>query len=122
MLSDYPAVMEHIKSGKLRPLVTASRVRDESLPDVPTVEETGYKDYDADNMLGLVAPARTPSEVLNQTANWFAAALKAQEVKTRLTALGLSPVGACGGEFGAHLRKKHEEYGRIIRDANIKAE
>jgi tripartite-type tricarboxylate transporter receptor subunit TctC len=122
MLSDYPAVMEHIRSGKLRPLVTASRVREDTLPDVPTVEESGYKDYDADNMLGVVAPARTSSEVLNQTASWFDAALKVPEIKTKLATLGLSPVGVCGGDFGAHLRKKNEEYGRIIREANIKAE
>ena len=42
--------------------------------------------------------------------------------ETRLTALGLSPVGICGADFGAHLRKKNEEYGRIIREANIEAE
>jgi tripartite-type tricarboxylate transporter receptor subunit TctC len=122
MLIDYPSVMEHIRSGKLRPLVTASRVREETLPDVPTVAESGYQDYDADNMFGLVAPAKTPREALNQIASWFAAALKQPEVRTRLASLGLSPVGTCGIDFGVHLRKKHEEYGRIIREANIKAE
>ena len=53
---------------------------------------------------------------------WFTAALHAPDVKSKLVAQGLYPVGTCGAEFGAYLRKQYDEYGRIIRDANIKGE
>ena len=59
---------------------------------------------------------------LSQLATLFSAALKAPEVKSKLAAQELYPVGTCGAEFGAYLRKQSNEYGRIIREANIKGE
>ena len=122
MMADYPSLMELIKAGKLRALMTASLTREATLPDVPTVDESGYKNYDADNMSGLVAPAKTPKEKLAQLAGWFTTALGTPEVKAKLSALGLYPVGKCGADFGDHLRGKYDEYGRVIRAANIKAD
>jgi tripartite-type tricarboxylate transporter receptor subunit TctC len=68
------------------------------------------------------APAKTPKEAVTQLAGWFTAALQAPEVKTKLVNVGLYPVGICGAEFAGHIRKQNIEYGRIIRDANIKVE
>ena len=73
-------------------------------------------------MNGMVVPAKTPPAAVSQLANWFTTAMQVPEVRTRLAALGQYPVGICGADFAAHLRKRYEEYGRIIRDASIKAE
>jgi tripartite-type tricarboxylate transporter receptor subunit TctC len=118
----YPTVSELLKAGKLRALATASRGRIETLPDVPTVIESGYKDFEVDVWLGLVAPAKTPKDTIVQISDWFTAALKAPEIKTKLAGQESYPVGVCGADFGAYIRKQYDETGRTIRDANIKAE
>ena len=118
----YPAVAAQVNAGKLRALATASRARIEPLPEVPTIAESGYKDIEIDVWYGLFAPAKTPKERLAQIAGWFTAALQVPDLKAKLLVQGFYPVGMCGADFGVFLRKQHDEYGRIIREANIKAE
>jgi tripartite-type tricarboxylate transporter receptor subunit TctC len=119
---NYSDVAEQLKVGKLRALATASRTRVESLPDVPTIAESGYKDCELEFWIGMVAPAKTPKETLSQLADWFTAAVQEPEVKAKLALQGLYPDVACGAEFGALLRKQYDEFGRIIHEANIKAQ
>jgi tripartite-type tricarboxylate transporter receptor subunit TctC len=122
VMAAYPNVAEQVKAGQLRALATASRTRIDSLAEVPTLAESGYQDFEADLWYGMVAPAGTPPETLSQLAGLFTAALLAPEIKPKLAVQGLSPVGACGADFAAHLRKQYDGYGRVIREANIKAE
>jgi tripartite-type tricarboxylate transporter receptor subunit TctC len=122
VFADYPTVVSQLQSGTLRGLVTTSRARVEALPDVPTFAETGVTSYEADIFYGYVAPAKTPPETISQLSGWFSAALKAPETKPKLAKQGLFPVGICDAEFGAYMRKLGDEYGRIIRESNIKAE
>jgi tripartite-type tricarboxylate transporter receptor subunit TctC len=98
-----------------------SRARIEPLPEVPTVSESVYRDFEADIWFGLYVPAKTPRETVSHLAGWFSASL-VPEVKAKLVALGLYPVGMCGADFSAFVHKKYEDYGRAIRDLNIKAE
>jgi tripartite-type tricarboxylate transporter receptor subunit TctC len=121
-LVNYSEVFEHVGAGKLRALATTSRSRIDSLPDVPTVAESGYDNYEAEVWFGLVAPAKTPKETIFRLASWFTAALQAPDVKSKLVALKLYPVGTCGADFTAHLRKQYDEYARVIRESNIKGE
>jgi tripartite-type tricarboxylate transporter receptor subunit TctC len=122
VFSTYSTVSEQVNAGKLRALATGSPTRIEPLPDVPTVAESGYPDYEVDQWFGLWAPAKTPKEVVSQLAGWFSAALQTLEIKQKLVAQGLFPVGVCGTGFRSYLRRKYDEYGRAIREANIKAE
>jgi tripartite-type tricarboxylate transporter receptor subunit TctC len=122
VLGNYSEAVEQINAGKMRALAATSRTRIPTLPDVPTVAEAGWQNYEAEVWFGVVAPAKTPKETLMQLAAWFSAALQAPEVKTKLVAIGLYPVGLCGADFGGHMRQQSIEYGRIIRDANIKVE
>ena len=120
VLADYPAVVSHLKSGTLRGLVTASGKRISTLPEVPTFAEAGIK-YQADIFYGIVAPAKTPPDMLKQLSNWFSTALKAPEVQPKLAMQGLFPVGVCGTAFGDFIRKFGEEYVRIVGEAGLKA-
>ena len=120
VFADYAAVVELLKAGKLRALAVSSRTRMEQLPDVPTFVESGYRDVDADIWFGVIAPANTPRDTVSQFAGWFTAALQVPQVKAKFAALGLLPVGTCGADFGAYLRKQYEDYGRLIRELNIK--
>jgi tripartite-type tricarboxylate transporter receptor subunit TctC len=79
--------------------------------NVRSLAESGYKNFEADLWYGVVAPAKTARETLSQLADLFAAKLSAQ---------GLYPAGLCGADFRAYLQ--YDEYGRVIREANIKAE
>jgi tripartite-type tricarboxylate transporter receptor subunit TctC len=121
VFADYPTVVSQLQSGRLRGLLTASRARTPTLPDVPTFAEAGLGSYEADIFYGIVAPAATPEERLRQLIGWFTAALKAPETAPKLAQQGLFPVGQCGAEFGAFIRRQTEEYARIVREANIKA-
>jgi tripartite-type tricarboxylate transporter receptor subunit TctC len=119
---NYTDVVEQINAGKLRVLATASRTRIAALPDLPTVAESGYGDYEFEGWFGLFAPAGTPKELVAKFAGWFSTAMQVPEVKAKLVAQGLYPVGMCGADFGDLLRKQYDEFGRLIREANIKAE
>jgi tripartite-type tricarboxylate transporter receptor subunit TctC len=122
VFANYSEMVEQLKAGTLRALATGGRKRIEPLPDVPTVAESGYKDYDVEVWFAVLAPAKTPPETTAQLASWFTAAMEAREVTPKLKTVGLYPVGLCGADFAAYLRKQSEEYGRIIRAANIKTD
>jgi tripartite-type tricarboxylate transporter receptor subunit TctC len=119
---NFSSVAEQVSTGKLRALAIASRTRIDLLPNVPTVAELGYKDYEAEAWFGLVAPARTPTETISQLASWLTAAMQSPQVRPKLEALRLSPIGICGADYGAYVRKQYDAYGHAIREANIKAE
>jgi tripartite-type tricarboxylate transporter receptor subunit TctC len=120
--SDLASLGEQLRAGKVRALATAARTRIETLPDVPTVAESGYRDYEVDIWFGVVAPAKTPKETVAQLAGWFTEALRSPEVKPKLAIQQFSPVGTCGADFAAHLHKHYDDFGRVIRESNIKAE
>jgi tripartite-type tricarboxylate transporter receptor subunit TctC len=121
-LAEYPAVRDQLNAGQLRALATASRTRIELLPDVPTIAEASYRDAETEAWYGLTAPAKTPRETVSQLARWFTTAMQTPEVKSKLVDQGFLPVGICGADFGAFIRKQYDDYGRAIREANIKAE
>ena len=89
---------------------------------MPTVAESGYRDFETDVWFGLVAPAKTPKETVAQLIDWFGAALLAPEVRAKLTAQALYPNPTCGADFDAHISRQSDLYARLIRELNIRAE
>ena len=120
--TSYSTASEHLSAGKLRALAVGSPERIEPLPEVPTVAESGYPGYEVDNWFGAWAPARTSREAASRLAGWFTAALQTPEVRQKLVAQGLFPSPICGSDFATLVRKQYDDFGRIIREANIKAE
>ena len=118
--SGYAVVSQHIKAGTLRALAVATLKRIEPLPDVPTFDESGFKNLEVDNWFGVIAPEKTPKETLAQLSGWFSTALQAADVKARLAVQGLYPVGICGDEFAAFVRKRYDEYGEALRASGVK--
>jgi tripartite-type tricarboxylate transporter receptor subunit TctC len=117
--ADYSTVVAQLQAGTLRGLVTTSHTRVETLPDVPTFAETGVSNYEADIFYGYVAPAKTPPDTLAQLTKIFSAAVKAPGMKDKLGKDGLFPVGTCGAEFAAYMKKLSDDYVRIISEAHI---
>jgi tripartite-type tricarboxylate transporter receptor subunit TctC len=120
-LLTYTTSAEHLNASKLRALAATTRARIEALPQVPTVAESGYRDYEVDYWVGLFAPANTPKETVAQIAGWFTAALQVAETKRNLVAVGAYPVGMCSAEFAALVRKQSDVFGRVARDLNVNA-
>jgi tripartite-type tricarboxylate transporter receptor subunit TctC len=118
---DYGVMAEHLRSGKLRALAVGSAARIEPLPEVPTVAESGFTGYDLAIWYGLAAPANTSKEIVSQLAGWFGAAMHSSDIRAKVVALGLYPIG-CDKDLRAHIRKQYEEYGRVVSEANLKAE
>jgi tripartite-type tricarboxylate transporter receptor subunit TctC len=119
---NWSEVGEHVLAGKARALATMSLGRIEPLPELPTVAELGYRDFETDVWFGVVAPAKTPQQTVSQLIDWFSAALRAPDVKARLTAQALYPNAKCGADFDAHLRHQTALYTQLIRELNITTE
>jgi tripartite-type tricarboxylate transporter receptor subunit TctC len=118
-LASYPNVAEQVKSGQLRAIATAGASRVDDFPDVPTVAESGFDGFEFDIWFDLAAPSGTPKRVVSSLSEWFKAALNDPATTTKLRSQGVFGVGQCGSEYAAFTRKQFEDYGRIIRAANI---
>ena len=116
---NWSEIGEQVVAGKARAIATMASKHIEPLPDLPTVAESGYKDFETDVWFGLVAPAKTPKETVSQLIDWFSAALLAPEVKSKLTAQALYPDPRCGADFDAHIRRQSDLYTRLIRELSI---
>jgi tripartite-type tricarboxylate transporter receptor subunit TctC len=117
---DYPAAAGHIQSGKLRAVAVGSRTRIAELPDVPTIAESGFKDYEIEVWYALFAPVKTPTDTMSRLAGWFKEAALSPTIRGKLTAQGFNPVGECGAQFAAYLKSEDDKFARAIRNANIR--
>jgi tripartite-type tricarboxylate transporter receptor subunit TctC len=116
------AVMPMASAGLLHPIAVTSLRRLAALPEVPTVDEAGYRGFEATNWSGLVAPAKTPAAVvarLNAEAN---AALRRPEMVEKLAIDSSEPLPSSPERFADFLRAEHAKWGSLIRDAGIKLE
>jgi tripartite-type tricarboxylate transporter receptor subunit TctC len=116
-----PAV-PHVREGKLRGLAVLSAQHSPALPDVPTIAETGFPGQEADTLLGMLVPARTPKEIVDRLHREVARIVAMPDVKERLDAAGFVPVGNTPDEFAAIIKAETTRWAQVIRAANIKAE
>ena len=117
-----PTAMPHIKSGKLLPLAVASSTRVPQLPDVPTVAQSGLPGFESSAWYGFVAPANLPKDILAKLNGEIVRALKKPEMTETLTKAGVIVVASTPEEFATHIKNEVAKAGKIIRDANIKAD
>jgi tripartite-type tricarboxylate transporter receptor subunit TctC len=107
------------KSGKARALGVSLPKRLDSLPDVPAIAEV-VPGFEGDAWHGLFVPAGTPAAVIDRLAADFAKVLAIPDVRKKLIDIGLDPIGNSPAEFAAIVRRDHEKWGQVIRNANIK--
>jgi tripartite-type tricarboxylate transporter receptor subunit TctC len=111
-----------IRAGRLRALAVAGARRSFAFPELPTIGET-YPGFDNSIWLGLFGPAGMPEEILLKLRTEILQVLKNPEVKDKLNGAGsLEPLITTPDEFAAMIRRDHEKYGRIVREAGIKAD
>ena len=114
-------VLPHVKAGRLRVLAALSAERVPTLPDAPTIAESGYAGFEASVWHAFIAPRGTPPALVEKLSGEIRKALAEPDVKERLAALGaeVSPTGP--EPLAALLRLERERYARVIREAKIKA-
>ena len=109
-----------IKAGKLRPLAVASLTRLPLFPDVPTLHESGFPNFESSTSYGLLAPAGTPRPIIIKLHDELVKIIKAPESTARLASIGAIPVANTPEQFAEANRKDVVKWGKIIRDNNIK--
>ena len=117
-----PAVLPHIKSGRLRALAVSSTVRLAALPDVPTVAQSGYPGFEADQWYGLVAPAGTPDNVVQRLNLEVNKALALPDVAMQLAIEGATPMAQPATAFAALIAQEIPRWADVVRAGNVKAE
>jgi tripartite-type tricarboxylate transporter receptor subunit TctC len=117
-----PSVIGHVRSGKLRALAVGSTKRTAAMPDVPTAAEGGVPAYQAANWIGIVAPAGTPEPVVALLHKEISAIQDSAELKQRFAAEGVDVMRMSVPEFGAFMVSEHAKWGKVVKDAKIKAE
>ena len=120
MVSPVPNLIEQFRGGTVRPVAVATRQRVSTLPDVPTLEESGFKDFEISSWYGLWGPAGMPKEVVATLNGAIAEAVKTPRVMERVAAQGLIPVGSSSADFAAFQNAEIEKFTKMIKDANIK--
>jgi tripartite-type tricarboxylate transporter receptor subunit TctC len=122
----YPAVpstaLPHIQAGKLRALAVTGPTRLPTLPDVPTVAESGYPGFEAMNWYAFVAPAKTPKEILDFWNRELVKVLKDPEVRAKLMQDGLEPMPGSREDLARYIERETEKWGKVVRAANIQPE
>jgi len=117
-----PAIVQHIKAGKLRPLAVGAPSRIDALPNVPTLGELGFAPANLTSLFGVFAPAGTPAQVLERLNAEINKALALADVRARLTGADNVPTGGSASEFGRQIAAESDNNARIIKAAGIKAE
>ncbi len=122
MFDAYASSGPFIKDGRVRLLAVTTAQRSKSLPDTPTVSESGLPGYEAMPWLGVVAPAGTPAPVVNKLYAELHEVLKEPEVQEKFRSLGLDIIGSKPDEFSAFLKKDIVKWAKVIKDSGAKAD
>ena len=120
--SSMPPALPLINAGKLRALGVSSARRLAPLPSVPTVAESGVKDYEAVNWYGVLAPAGLPKEIVSKLHDDIVRILKQADVQERFKGEGGDVVGNTPEEFAAFMQKEVPKWSKVVREAGVKVD
>ena len=116
------ASVPHIHSGKIRALGVAALKRLPQLPEVPTLNEAGLKDFQAGSWYGLMAPAGTPREIVERLHAETVRGVRTPELQKRINDLGADVIGNTPAEFSAQILREREVWAKVVKQAGIKPE
>jgi tripartite-type tricarboxylate transporter receptor subunit TctC len=118
--SSMPPAAAQIKAGTIRGLAVTADKRDETMPDIPTMEEAGYPGQIGATPVGLLAPAGTPKEIIDLLHRKVVQYLAQPDTRQKLAQIGFSPIGDTPAEFTAFLKAEHVKWAKVITEAGIK--
>ena len=116
------AVLPLVREGRLRALAVTSPRRWASVPDLPTMIEAGYRDFDSTAWFGLMTPAGTPQPVIDKIHQETVRILARPEIRKRFDEIGMAVIGNTPAEFAAVIAAETPQWAKVIKDAGVKAE
>lgn len=114
-----PHVSSHVKAGKMRPLAITKSTRSSLMPDVPTMAEAGYPDFEVVVWYGFAAPAKTPPAIIAKLNKEINKILKMDDVRQTFTNSGVEATGGSVEDFQAFFEKQSARWGKVIKEANV---
>ena len=119
IISGVPALIPHIKSGRIRAVAIGSAKRFAAVPEVPTFDEQGLKGYEASTWFGFMAPAKTPRDIIVKLNSETAKILASKEIRERYQTEGLEPQGGSPEAFAKFIDSEIALYTRVVKAANL---
>ena len=120
MFSGVPVLVPHIQSGRLRAIAIGSLKRFVAIPDVPTFDESGLKGYEATTWFGLMAPVKTPKEIVARWNTEVDKILASPDLKSRFLNDGLEAMGGSQEEFARFIRVEIDKYAKVVKSSGMK--
>ncbi|WP_207540392.1 tripartite tricarboxylate transporter substrate binding protein [Sabulicella rubraurantiaca] len=117
-----PSVIEFVQNGQLRALAVTTAERWPSLPDVPTMQQIGFPDFEISTWIGLLAPAGTPSRAVNQLHREVVRIIQLPEVRDRFATLGMVTVGDTPEQFASFINSELRMYERLVKASGASLE
>ncbi len=111
-----------VQKGQIRPIAVSSAQRLASLPEVPTVAESGVPGFESSSWIGILAPAKTPQPIVERLQRELHAVVQSPEVRERLASLGISALGNTPAEFGQQIRADFAKYDQIVKAAKVRVD
>jgi tripartite-type tricarboxylate transporter receptor subunit TctC len=122
MFDNMPSALPMAKEGKIRALAQTGAKRSPAAPDIPTVDESGLKGFEATSWFALFAPAGTPKPVVDRLSAEMAKVLKLPDVQERLKTLGLEAIGSSPEDLAKYQQTEITKWAKVVRDSGAKAE
>ena len=122
MFATIPSVIEFVRAGRLRALAVTSKSRSAAVPDIPTVAESGFPDFEASSWFGLLGPADLPRDIVAKLQGEVVRVLKIPEIRDKLIAQGADPVGSSPEEFAAYIRGETAKWSKVVKSSGAKAD
>ena len=117
--STYASALPHVKSGRLRAFAVTSVKRTRTLPDVPTVAESGFPGYEYNTWYGFLAPASTPRAIVEKLNKTAVAVLNSEKTRQRYLAQGVDPIPSTSEHYAAYLKAEVQKWTKVVRAAKI---
>ena len=123
MIFGEPAtIIQHVRSGKMKAIAVTSAKRALAMPELPTMQESGIAGYDVNSWNGMLAPAGTPSAIIQRLNTEFNKIISAPEMKKRMIDNGYEPVGGAPEKFGEFIRAEIAKWAPVVKSANIRVD
>jgi tripartite-type tricarboxylate transporter receptor subunit TctC len=124
MMAFFPVavVLPHVREGKLRALAVTSLKRSSAVPDVPTIDESGFTGFEATVWYGLLAPAGTPATIVRKLYLETVNVLASADMRAKLADQGMDVIGSSPDELARSIKAEIPKWAKIIKDTGMKAE
>jgi tripartite-type tricarboxylate transporter receptor subunit TctC len=119
---DQPAILQHVRAGKLKLLAVTTPKRSAIAPDTPTLAEAGVAGYEVTAWYGFLAPAGTPREIVQRWVSEVARALTQPDMRDKLLSIGYEVGPLTQEAFAGFLREEHARWSRVVRESGARAD